>query len=149
MDIILLEQIAGLGKMGETTSVKAGFARNYLIPQGKALPATAANTAKFEATRNELEAKNKAEKEAAQAAAEKLEGTSVTLSRQASEIGQLYGSVKARDIVNALAEKSVEIERSQIMIADAIKDLGDYEVKVRLHPEVFFKLPVVVERLSN
>lgn len=144
MQVILLERIARLGNMGETVEVKAGFARNFLLPQGKALPATAANMAKFEEQRKELEAKSEAARQEATKQAETLNGVSVKIERQASETGQLFGSVKAGDIASQIEG----VARAQVQIGEPIKHLGEYEVRVALHPEVAIKVPVTVERQS-
>lgn len=142
MQVILLERIARLGNLGQTVDVKPGYARNFLLPQGKALPATAANMAKFEAQRKELEAKNESARQAAATASEAVKGQTVTIERQASETGQLFGSVKASDI----ADKLENVERSMVMIGEPIKALGEYEVRVALHPEVVVKVTVNVTR---
>lgn len=145
MQVILLERITRLGKMGETVDVKNGFARNFLLPQGKALPATKANQAKFEAQRQELEAASEAAKKEAKQLAETVEGSSVTVQRQASEVGMLYGSVKPADIAAGLDN----IEKSQILIGAPMKELGEYEVRVQLHPEVIVPINVTVERQTS
>lgn len=148
MEVILLERIARLGNMGEKVTVKPGFARNFLIPQAKALPATAKNLEKFEAKRAELEAQSQEAKTAAEAISASLEGVNVTITRQASETGYLYGSIKARDIVDALEAEGKSIERSQVQIGEPIKEIGEYNVRVALHPEVIIRLGVNVERQS-
>lgn len=148
MQVILLERISRLGNMGEEVSVKPGFARNFLIPQGKALPATKANLEKFNAQRADLEAKNTEAKNAAESAAEGLTDVSVTIARQASETGFLYGSVKSRDIAEALNAQGKSVERSMIQIGEPIKEVGEYTVRVALHPEVIVRLPINVERQS-
>lgn len=136
MEVILLERIEKLGQMGDVVKVKAGFARNYLLPQRKALRANKANMAVFEAQRGQLEADNLQRREEAEAVAKKLEGRSVILIRQAGDSGQLYGSVTARDLCEAIIESGVTIERRQVELEKVIKVLGLHTVKVRLHPEV-------------
>ncbi|MEC8066994.1 MAG: 50S ribosomal protein L9 [Pseudomonadota bacterium] len=145
MQVILLERIARLGKMGETVDVKNGYARNFLLPQGKALPATKANQAKFEAQRKELEAASEAARKEAETLSAKFEEVSVTVARQASETGMLYGSVKPADIAAQLEG----VEKSQIQIGEPMKELGEYEVRLALHPEVIVRIPVHVERQTS
>lgn len=150
MQIILLEKISGLGEMGSTVNVKPGFARNFLIPQGKALSATKENMAKFEAQKAELASKMSEAKTAAEATAASLEGKSVAIGRQASETGQLFGSVKARDVAEAIAEQAkVKVSRSSVIIGEPIKTVGEFNVTVSLHPEVSIKLPVEVSRNTS
>lgn len=146
MEIILLERVANLGGMGDLVEVKNGFARNYLIPQGKALRATAANKNEFEARKGEIEKQNKARLAEAKALAKKLEGTMVELVRQASDDGRLYGSVTVRDIGAALEEKGFELPRQNLLLERAIKEVGAYEVTVMPHPEIELVLPVRVAR---
>lgn len=148
MQVILLERIAGLGNMGEEVVVKPGFARNFLLPQGKALPATKANQTVYEARRAELESDNETRKSQAEGLAAKLEGVKVTIQRQASETGMLYGSVKSRDIAEAVTAQGVELARSAVQIGEPIKEVGEFTVKVALHPEVVETLTVNVERQS-
>lgn len=136
MEVILLERIEKLGQMGDIVKVKPGFARNYLLPQKKALRATKDNLAHFEKRRAELEASNLSHRTEAEAAAGKLEGLSLVLIRSASEAGQLYGSVNARDIAESLADNKVTVERRQVELAAPIKTLGIHEARIRLHPEV-------------
>ena len=145
MQVILLEPVTGLGKMGETVDVRNGYARNYLLPQRKALSATKGNLAKFEAQRKELEKKQQDLKAAAAKQAERFTDVKVVLQRQASETGQLFGSVKPLDIVRSLTEKKLEVERQQVLIADPIKNVGSHTVKVELHPEVVVELTVEVQ----
>lgn len=145
MQVILLERIARLGKMGETVDVKNGFARNFLLPQGKALPATKANQEKFEVQRKELEVISESARKEAEVASQALEGASVKLFRQASETGMLYGSVKPADIAAELEN----IEKAQVQIGDPIKALGEYDVRIQLHPEVIVRVPVNVERQTS
>ena len=148
MQVILLERVTGLGGMGDTVTVKPGYARNFLIPQDKALPATKANLEKFENRRKELEAENKAKQSDAQSLADKMEGTSISLKRQASETGMLYGTIRPRDIVEELSGKGFDVPRSAVNIGDPIRELGEYTVKLALHPDVIVSLPVQVERQS-
>lgn len=149
MQVILLENIHGLGQMGEEVSVKTGFGKNHLIPQGKALYATKAAKAKFEAQRAEFEAKLATAKAEAEAVAAKFDGVSITLIRQASETGQLFGSVKPQNIVDALAEQSIAIARQTVQIGGPIKVVGEYEVKIALHSDVTTSVAVKVERQST
>lgn len=146
MDVILLERIAKLGQMGDVVTVKDGFARNFLLPQHKALRATAANKAKFDAQKAQLEAANLERRSEAEAVATKLDGMQLVIIRAASEKGQLYGSVNARDIATAVTENGVTLSRSQIAIADPIKVLGIYKVDVVLHPEVTVNVEINVAR---
>lgn len=148
MQVILLEALQGVGKIGETVRVKGGFARNFLLPRGKALVANKTNAEKFAAQKAELEAKSAAAKSAAEKKAAELEGLKLELSRYASETGQLYGSVKAKDLVTELSAKGVEVEASQVLIATALKDVGEHSVRVALHPEVLLTVPVIISRQS-
>ena len=149
MEVILLEHVEKLGKMGEKVSVKNGFARNYLLPQGKALRATEANLAVYENQKKELEARNKQLFEEASKLAETLKGYSTVLIRQAAETGQLYGSVTIRDIAQAVKEAGFAVERRQVFLDKAIKDLGVYQVKLNLHPEVSQTILVNVARTED
>jgi large subunit ribosomal protein L9 len=136
MDVILLERIESLGQMGDVVKVKPGFARNYLLPQKKALRATEANLARFAQQRAQLEARNLERRKEAEGISGKVDGFKVVLIRQAGETGQLYGSVSARDVAEALTAAGVSIERRQIMMDRPIKMLGLHPVRVALHPEV-------------
>jgi large subunit ribosomal protein L9 len=149
MQVILLERIEKLGQMGDVVAVREGFARNYLVPQGKALRATKANLAEFERRRVQLEAANLQRKEDATAAAAKVEGRSVTILRQAGETGQLYGSVNARDIAEAFTADGVTIDRRQIRLDSPLKSLGIHAVRVALHPEVVIQVSVNVARSAE
>jgi large subunit ribosomal protein L9 len=149
MDIILLERIAKLGHMGEVVKVKDGYARNYLLPNAKALRATANNKAKFERDRTMLEAKNAATKALAETEAKAIEGKSFVLVRQAGESGQLYGSVTARDIAEAAAAAGSTVNRNHIHIEAPIKTIGLYTVQVGLHPEVYVPVIVNVARSAD
>lgn len=146
MDIILLEKIEKLGGMGDIVSVKNGHARNFLFPQGKALRATAENKARFEREREALEELNGDRRDAARSAAERLDGQSIVLIRQASDTLQLYGSVNARDIAEAVTECGAEIKRQQVRLDRPIKALGIHDVRVALHPEVILTVKVNVAR---
>ena len=146
MDIILLEKVHRLGGMGDKVKVKDGFARNYLIPQGKALRATKDNTAKFEAMRGEIEARNNAAKAEAEKVAAKLKGVKVELIRAASEEGKLYGSVTVRDIGAALEAKGFSIPRQNLVLETTIRTIGQYDVRVMPHPEVEIRIPVRIAR---
>ncbi len=136
MEVILLEHVNKLGKMGDKVNVKNGYARNYLLPTKKALRATAENLAFYEKQKAELEAHNKTLFENASKQSEELQGFKVVLIRQAAETGQLYGSVTIRDIASAMKEAGVNVERRYIYLERPIKDLGVYQVKLNLHPEV-------------
>lgn len=149
MEVILLEHVEKLGKMGEKVNVKNGYARNYLLPQKKALRATEANLAVYEKQKAELEAHNKKLLEEATKVAESLKGFSAVLIRQAAETGQLYGSVTIRDIAAAIKEAGFGVERRQVYLEKAIKDLGVYEVKLNLHPEVSQSILVNVARTED
>jgi large subunit ribosomal protein L9 len=146
MQVILLERIERLGKMGEVVKVKPGFARNYLLPQKKALRATPENIAYFESQRVQLEAVNQTRRGEAEDAAKRLDGQSVVLLRQAGESGQLYGSVTTRDIVEALAGSGFSVERRLINLGQPIKALGLYQVRVALHPEVSASITVNIAK---
>lgn len=146
MEVILLERIERLGQMGDTVSVKPGYARNFLLPQKKALRATAANKARFETERAQLEAENLKLKSEADAVASKADGVSVILVRQAGDAGQLYGSVNARDISDAVTEAGFTISRSQVVLDKPIKALGLYDVRIVLHAEVAVTVTVNVAR---
>ncbi len=146
MDVILLERIESLGNMGEVVKVKPGFARNYLLPQKKALRATKENRDYFEERRAELEAANAARRETAQGLSKDVDGVSVILVRAASESGQLYGSVRPKDIADALSEKGNAIDRTQVRLNDPIKIIGMHKVRIALHPEVVVTVTVNVAR---
>lgn len=146
MEVILLERIAKLGQMGETVRVKDGFARNFLLPKGKALRASAANKERFEGMRKELEAKNLENRSEAQKVADKLNGQAFAAIRQASESGQLYGSVSARDIADLITEGGFSISRSQVELHAPIKTIGQHKVAIALHPEVEVSVTLNVAR---
>lgn len=149
MEVILLEHVNKLGKMGDKVNVKNGYARNYLLPAKKALRATEANVAFYEKQKAELEAHNKALFEKATAQAADLQGFKVVLIRQAAETGQLYGSVSIRDIAAAMKEAGKSIERRFIYLERPIKDLGVYKVSINLHPEVSQEILVNVARTDD
>lgn len=150
MEIILLERVSKLGHMGEVLKVKDGYARNFLLPRGKALRANAANKAKFEAQRTTLEAKNADTRQAAEVEAAKIAGKSFTLIRQAGESGQLYGSVSPRDISDAAtAATGVAVHRNHVELASPIKTIGLYTVDVSIHPEVTVQVTVNVARTAE
>ncbi|NNK78519.1 MAG: 50S ribosomal protein L9 [Litoreibacter sp.] len=136
MQVILLERVAKLGQMGEVVDVKPGYARNFLLPQGKAMNATDANMAQFENKKAQLEARNLETRKEAESLAEKLNGQQFIVIRQASDAGALYGSVTTRDAADAATEEGFSIDRAQVALDRPIKDLGLHEVTVSLHPEV-------------
>ena len=149
MEVILLERIAKLGQMGDVVRVKDGFGRNFLLPQGKALRATEANKAKFEGMKVDLQAKNLATKAEADKIGSKLDGKSYPVIRQASETGQLYGSVSPRDIATLLSENGFEVERNQIALNTPIKTVGQHKVPVQLHPELEVSITLNVARSAD
>ncbi|WP_242117384.1 50S ribosomal protein L9 [Sphingomonas lacusdianchii] len=146
MDVILLERVEKLGAIGDVVKVKDGFARNFLLPRKKALRANEANKKVFEANRERIVADNAARRTDAEAEAKTLEGVSVTLIRQSSNTGQLYGSVAVRDLVEALVADGHKVDKSQIVLDRPIKAIGLYDVKVALHPEVAVTVKVNVAR---
>jgi len=149
MDIILLERIEKLGQMGDVVKVKGGFARNYLLPQKKALRATKENLAYFETQRQQLEAENLKHRDEAQKVADRLDGLKVTVIRSAGDSGQLYGSVNARDIAGAVTEAGFTIQRSQVILERPVKSLGLFDLRVRLHPEVSATVTANVARSAE
>src|SRR5580692_8514428 len=146
MNLILLERVPKLGQMGDVVKVKPGFARNYLLPQKKALRATKDNITYFESQRKVLEAQNLERRSEAEAVGEKMKDLKVTLIRQASEALQLYGSVTSRDIADGAGVEGVKIERSQVELDKPIKSLGAHKIKIHLHPEVAIEITVIVAR---
>lgn len=146
MEVILLERVAKLGQMGETVRVKDGFARNYLLPRGKALRANNANKKRFESQRVQLEARNLELKSEAAKVAEKLNGRNFIIIRQAGETGQLYGSVSRRDIAEQITASGFSISRNQVALPAAIKTLGLHQIPLQLHPEVELKVSLNVAR---
>lgn len=149
MQIILLERVPKLGQMGDVVSVKPGYARNFLIPGGKALRATKAAIADFSKRRSQLEARNLERKTEAAAVAAKLDGQTFVVLRQAGETGILYGSVNTRDIAAAITEGGFSVVRNQIVLDNPIKSVGMHEVKVQLHPEVRSKVTLNVARNAD
>ena len=149
MQVILLERIAKLGQIGDEVAVKDGFARNYLLPTGRALRANAANRARFEAERDQIEARNAERKSAAEQIAEGLNGKAIIVVRSAGETGQLYGSVSTRDISEILIEEGFQVSRNQVDLKNPIKAIGLHEVEIVLHPEVETKVTLNVARSSD
>ncbi len=146
MQIILLERIEKLGQMGDLVNVKTGYARNYLIPQGKALRANKANMERFEAERAQREANNLELRKDAETEAAKMQGLAVNMVRAASEMGQLFGSVTSRDIAESVTEAGFTIDRNQVVMDRSIKTLGLTEARIRLHPEVSVTVIVNIAR---
>ncbi|SFK66970.1 50S ribosomal protein L9 [Shimia haliotis] len=146
MQVILLERVAKLGQMGDVVDVKSGYARNFLLPQGKALTASAANVASFEAQKAQLEAHNLETKKEAEALATKLDGEQFIVIRSASDAGALYGSVTPRDAADAATEAGFTVDKKQVVLAKPIKDLGLHAVHVLLHPEVDVTIHLNVAR---
>jgi large subunit ribosomal protein L9 len=149
MNVILLERIAKLGQMGETVKVRDGFARNYLLPLGKALRANESNKKRFESERAQLEARNLERKSEAQQVADKLDGKSFIVVRSAGETGQLYGSVAARDIIEVLAAEGFNIGRNQVELNTPIKTIGLHKVVLHLHAEVEISIELNVARSAD
>jgi large subunit ribosomal protein L9 len=146
MEIILLERVEKLGQMGDVVSVKPGYARNYLLPQGKALRANKGNREKFETEKAQREADNLARRSDAETEAAKMDGLAVSMVRAASEMGQLFGSVTSRDISDAVTEAGFTIARTQVVMDKSIKTLGLHDTRIRLHPEVTVTVKVNVAR---
>ena len=146
MEVILLERVEKLGAIGDVVRVKDGFARNYLLPRKKALRANEANRKVFEANRERIEKENEAKRTDAEKASKGVEGKSVKLIRQASNVGHLYGSVSARDIAEALESVGAKVAKSQVVLDRPIKEIGVHEVKIALHPEVAVTVKVNVAR---
>ncbi|MBR2655150.1 50S ribosomal protein L9 [Yoonia sp.] len=149
MDIILLERVAKLGQMGEVVSVKDGYARNYLLAQGKALRVNAANLARFEAEKAQLEARNLESRKEAESLGEKLDGQTFVVIRSASDGGALYGSVTTRDAAEAATADGFSVDKNQVVLKGAIKDLGLHDVDVVLHPEVTVTITLNVARSKD
>ena len=149
MEVILLERVAKLGQMGEIVKVRDGYARNFLLKRKKALRATAENRAKFDGMKAELEASNIEAKSEAAKVAEKIDGRDILIIRQASEAGQLFGSVSVRDIVAALAEDGITIVRPQVWLDAPIKAIGRQKVTIAVHPEVEAAITVTVARNAD
>ena len=149
MDIILLQRIEKLGTIGDVVTVKDGYARNYLLPQKKALRANEANKKVFEANRERLEKENAERRSEAEKAGTKVDGVEIVLIRAASNTGQLYGSVNVRDIVNGLADKDHEIDKKQVIMGNPIKTIGMHDVRIDLHPEVSVTIKANVARSDD
>jgi large subunit ribosomal protein L9 len=149
MEVILLERIGKLGQMGDVVRVKDGFARNFLLPRGKALRATAENKSRFESMKGELQTRNLELKGQADKVADALNGKTVVVLRQASESGQLFGSVSTRDIADLLKAEGAEINRSQVALNAPIKTIGQHKVPLALHPEVESTITVIVARSAQ
>ncbi len=149
MDVILLERVGRLGQMGDVVKVKDGYARNFLLPQGKALRATEANRKTFEGQRVQLEARNLELKTEAEGIATRLNGQTFVSIRQAGDTGQLYGSVSTRDIAEAITAGGFAVDRRQILLDRPIKALGLHETRVALHPEVVVKVTINVARSTD
>ena len=149
MDIILLQRIEKLGSIGDVVTVKDGYARNYLLPQKKALRANEANKKVFEANRERLEQENAERRSEAEKAGTKVDGAEIILLRAASNTGQLYGSVNVRDIVNGLNEQGHEIDKKQVIMGNPIKSIGMHDVRVDLHPEVSVTIKANVARSDD
>ncbi len=149
MDIILLERIEKLGSIGDVVTVKDGYARNFLLPQNKALRANDANKKVFEANRERLEKENAEKRSTAETQGEKVEGAEVVLIRASSNAGQLYGSVSVRDIVAGLAEQGHQIDKRQVIMGQPIKSIGMHDVTVALHPEVHVTVKANVARSDD
>lgn len=145
MQVILLQRVVNLGKLGETVDVKAGYGRNYLIPQGKALPATEANLAKFEARRAELEALEAEELAAANKRAEALADVNVIMRAKSGDEGKLFGSIGARDIADALTKSGLEVDRSEVKMPEgAFRQVGEYKVTIQLHHDISAEILVTI-----
>jgi large subunit ribosomal protein L9 len=149
MEVILLERVGRLGQMGDVVKVKDGYARNFLLPQGKALRATEANRKTFDSQRVQLEARNLELKTEAEGVAGRLDGQTFVSIRQAGDTGQLYGSVSTRDIADAISAGGFSIDRRQVLLDRPIKALGLHEVRVALHPEVLVKVSINVARSAD
>jgi large subunit ribosomal protein L9 len=149
MEIILLERVARLGQMGDVVRVKDGFARNFLLPRGKALRATTDNRTRFEGMKSELQARSQALKSEATTVADKINGKSFTVLRQASEAGQLFGSVSPRDLVHLINEAGYAVNRNQIALNTPIKTIGQHNVPIALHPEIETAITVIVARNAD
>jgi len=149
MQVILLERVGSLGSMGDEVTVKSGFARNYLLPQEKALRANDANRARFEAQREILEKRNAERRDEAASSADGVDGETFIMIRQAGETGQLYGSVTSRDIAEAVTTDALKVVRSMIVLNDPIKSLGLHEIEIKLHPEVTITVTVNIARTED
>lgn len=148
IQVILTEALQGVGKIGDIVRVKAGFARNYLLPRNKALVASKANQEKFAAEKSKLEAESAKRRAEAEKVAEAHKGLKLELARHASETGQLYGSVKAKDLAAELTARGLTTDASHVLIGVALKEIGEHSIRVVLHPEVIITVPVVITRQS-
>jgi len=145
MEVILLEKVRNLGAMGEQVKVKGGYGRNFLIPKGKAVPATKSNIEVFNEKKAELEAKAEEKLAAAHARAEKLGSVSVQISSKAGDEGKLFGSIGTRDIADAITEAGVEVSKSEVILSEgAIRNVGDYDVNIQLHPDVVKEITISI-----
>jgi large subunit ribosomal protein L9 len=149
MEVILLERVAKLGQMGEVVRVRDGYARNFLLPRGKALRATKDNKTKYESMKSDLEARNLKAKDEARSVSEKIDGRNVIVLRQASETGQLYGSVSTRDLVTLFEAEGIHVNRNQIMLDVPIKAIGQHKIQIAVHPEVEVGVTVTVARNAD
>ncbi|MGE3302153.1 MAG: 50S ribosomal protein L9 [Hyphomonadaceae bacterium] len=149
MEIVLLERVENLGVIGDVVKVRDGYARNFLLPKGKALRASESNLKRFEAQRAEIERRNADARAAAEKGSGAIDGKSFVLLRQASEAGQLYGSVSARDVVDAAAAEKLDVPRAGVILDKPIKSLGLHQVRVRLHPEVTVTVTLNVARSAD
>lgn len=150
MQVILLQRIVNLGTLGETVNVKAGYGRNYLVPQGKALPATAANIEKFEARRAELEKAEAEELAAAQSRADALKDVNVIIRAKSGDEGKLFGSIGTRDIADALTTSGLEVDRSEVKLPEgALRQVGEYNVDIQLHHDVTTSILVTILAEEN
>lgn len=149
MEVILLERVGKLGQMGDVVRVKDGFARNFLLPKGKALRATKENRSRFETMKVELEARNLEQRGEAEKIGQKLDGQSFTVLRQAAEGGQLYGSVSPRDIAMLVIEKGFQIDRNQVTLNTPIKTIGMHKIPIALHPELEVTIMLAVARSAD
>ncbi len=149
MEVILLERVPRLGQMGEVVRVRDGFARNFLLPRGKALRASTENRTRFESMKSELQARSLALKSEAGQVAEKLDGKTFTVLRQASEAGQLFGSVSPRDLVGIIANAGYNVSRNQVALNAPIKTIGRHSVPLSLHPEIETSITVIVARNND
>lgn len=149
MKVVLLERVENLGAIGDVVSVKDGFARNFLLPRDKARRATSANLKAFELDRAAIEARNEKNKSEAQKVADKIDGQTYVMIRQAGETGQLYGSVAGRDVSEAIQAEGGKVERSQVVLNTAIKTLGVHDVQIRLHAEVSATVKINIARSAD
>ncbi|MAS44773.1 large subunit ribosomal protein L9 [Albimonas donghaensis] len=149
MEVVLLERVEKLGQMGDVVNVKPGFARNFLLPQGKALRATKVNISRFEAERAQLEARNLELKAEAQTVADKLDGQSFVIIRSASDMGALYGSVTPRDVAEASTAGGFSVDKRQVSLDKPVKELGIHDIRVVLHPEVSATIAINVARSAE